>query len=273
VVYTPVGVGVAATTQRGGVSPRLRLQLSPREQRLLLMAGLPLLDGVFAGALAGGTLTGPLAALNFGALVFSGAGCFVAAFNLEGGLLQKLISVLRVYCGIILPGALLTAFLLPVVHSLVLPQFNLFSALVLWGLALQLLGVPLVPQGPAPADQKSRWLWAVRHVGMPEMVLAVGIGVSLVSAVGSRPVLAQAVSLQAASFGVLAVGAGLTATLLAAALAGLVARHLDPTCMRRGGGAALVLLGLLVIGVPVPGFLPLVIFLCGLVAGMCHKPV
>jgi hypothetical protein len=242
-------------------------------QPLQFMAGLPLVDGVFASALTSGVLADPLTAVAFGLGVFSGSGCITAALSLDGSLARRLAGVLEVYGLFIIPGALMAIVAAPLVGSFVLPEFPAFAALVLVGLALELWGVRVVPDGPPPASTGARWLWGCRLLVMPQVVIPVAVVASALWLIVGAPARVAPASTQLGPIALLAPLAGCAETLLAAALAGTVHRLVDPAWIRRAGALTLGLIALQIVGVPIPTTLPPAMLGLALVAGAVWRSV
>jgi hypothetical protein len=106
---------------------------------LLIAAGLPLLDGFFLSFLATGLWEQVAQSVAFGLNAFSGAACVVTAMKLSGSLHRRLSTVAFIYLllGI---AAVLIAVARPFFESLLPPNLNLFTAIFLIGLALQVSG-------------------------------------------------------------------------------------------------------------------------------------
>lgn len=246
---------------------RSLFNLSESDQFILLMAGLPLVDGVFASALVGGIIPGPMAAIIFGLNVFSGSGCLAAAFSMEGTVVHRIISILRIYILFIFPGAVITLTFSPLLQAAAMPGFAFFSGLILLGIAIELWGFKLVPSKPPPMSTAARWLWAIRLLAMPQVILAAVMAASILRSFNMGiPVLPS--NPWKDSYVLLAVLAGLGMTLSGGLMAARLRKTLDPKWMRRGGAVALSLLALIVIGVQINGMAPLIALGIGLIIGL-----
>ena len=251
---------------------RLLPRLAQSEQQLLLLAGLPLVDGVFAGAVASGRLSDPLVAAAFGVNVFSGAGCLACALALEGGVRARLSVVARVYA-LVLVGAWLVAAAAPLLRAVLLPSFEAFAALVVLGVAFELAGVSAAPLGPPPAPVAARWWWALRVAGQPQVVVVLALLASLLDAAVRRPQLTGLASPSAVGLAAIAVLSGVGLTLLGALFGAAARPFLDVAWIRRAGAAALAVVALAVLGAPIPAPAPLALLLLGLVLSVFCRVV
>jgi hypothetical protein len=230
---------------------------STQEQQLLLLAGLPLIDGVFLSAVASGLLSDPSAAVAIGVNLFSGAGCLAIALSLTGPLRQRVGLVLRVYGFGIFPVAAALAASSSTLRGLMLPHFDVFSALVLIGLALEIAGLRVAPGTAQPATIAAGWSWAARLTGTPQVVLAVAVAASMLYAVKTRPPIAFTVSVNDAGMAALAVLAGMALTLVGVVFGGALRRRVDSVWIRRGGALGLVAIAACILGAPLPNLAPL----------------
>ncbi len=243
-------------------------QLCAAERLLLLMAGLPLVDGVFIGAFAdrGSAISSLAAAVGFGLLVFGGAGCIAAAASLDGSMPARLWAVTRVYLLVAL-GALVAMLILPLVRAVVLPDFVLFSTLVLVGVSLQMLGLRAVPDGAPPSSVWGTWVWCLRLAAMPQAVLAIALCVSVVHVFREGFEMEDMVSGYEVMLGLAAVGTGYAETVLGLLLALVLGRFLDPVWMRRGGAAGLILVAASILGMPLHPVVPFALLGVGVAVG------
>jgi hypothetical protein len=249
---------------------------------LTFLAGLPLIDGVYAGALSGGVFRSLLGALAFGCTCFSGAGCFAVAALLEDGRPARLRAVLRVYAFIAV-GAVVGALILPSLAPLLFPGFDTMVApLVLIGVA-----TALWPRKPPSADQASTesgresvigvsWRAAFSRTLCPQGVLAVALICSAIYDL--EAVRAGTLDLKvdtpstAELFGVvLAVAAAALETLVGALLGSVAGSRLPAATLRVGGSLALAAIALELVvgsGIPVFAFLPLGVFTSTVAVGV-----
>jgi hypothetical protein len=248
---------------RGRWLSKMVASLQPHgpETHLLLLAGLPLLDGVFFGGLQSGALATPTAAAGFGLSVFSGAGCLAAASALEGSPLRRASSVIRIY-GLVLAGALSGLLVLPLLAPLLLPSFHLVAVLILFGVAREIWPMHRAPLHCEPVEGiRARWKWGLQAALLPQVALAGGLLLSILSTVNG--VLTGTLnwdasrcadgSLAGTAFAVLvAAAATLVGTLLLA-----VAQRVSANDLCRGGAAALLLIATSALGAPLPTWLPL----------------
>ena len=252
------------------VSRRVRPR-NVAEQRLLLLALLPLFDGVAVSALVGHVLTDVRTTVGFGVNVFSGAGCLSIALALAGSRAQRVAAVARVYLLWVFPLGLLAAAFASVVTQALLPEFVVFSALILIGLALEFAGVGLAPRGPRPSSVSAQWSWALRLVSVPQIVLVIGLAASLLNVFRTRPALSLQPSLAHLSTVTMAIVAGMVLTLIGALVGELAQEYIDPAAVRLGGAIGLFSIALLILGVPVPEITPLASLIAGLVVGVCKR--
>jgi hypothetical protein len=231
------------------------------EGQLLLLAGLPLADGVFVGGLTSGAVDSTAGAVAFGTSVFSGAGCLAVAMALEGGVASRLAAVARVYVAV-LAAAAASALLLPWLAPLLLPNFHLVSALVLLGVAHQLWPSARGPlSAPPGSGVVAPWTWAARAALLPQVPLVVGVALSALSlasaaATGEPPAARQVPPVLLTSV-LLAVGAATAETALGALAGAVCGRRLPRAALRRGGALALVVIAASAVGAPIPDALPL----------------
>jgi hypothetical protein len=234
------------------------IHLSPAALRLLALAGLPLVDGVFATMVANGALSHPANLLDIGCYIFSGAGCISVATTLDGPLYARVLTVFRVY-SLILLGALVEAFCLPFVAPLITPDLKPYGAILLLGVAVSLSGLPVAPAGALPQPCAARWVYCLRLLAVPQVILAMLAAISALHLVSTDLHLGAAATPAAVLHAGIAVLVGLGLTLTAAVFADLVERHVELTVVRLTGSIVLVVIALVVLGVPLPATIPLVV--------------
>jgi hypothetical protein len=242
-------------------------RLSSAQSDMLVMAGLPLIDGVFVSAAASGVLADPVAALSLGLVLFSGPGTIAASFALAGSTRDRVLAVLPVYA-LLAPAVLLTLLSLAGFQALVLPHFEYVSAAVLLGLAAKLLGLGVPASWPARGPLG--WAAGLGRLALdPRAVLGAAVAASAARAAFVRAPLTTELPAGAELTGALvALAAGLLLTLGGVLLTDSLGVLLDPVAARRGGGVALLLVAGLIVGAPVPGWAPLVAFAAGLLSGV-----
>lgn len=264
------------------------LPQSAAEKMLLTMIGLPILDGVFASAVTSHVLETPAASIGFGLTVFSGPGTMAAIFALQGGFRQRFGAIIRTYGLVWLVGVLPTLLLAEMLRELLLPNITLFSALVLFALALQLGTGAIVSVTDDSADTRSRlgsWMRGLVQVlaGVsrsltPQAVVVTAVGASLLNvrlhpesidaAVASALVLP---SFQAVAFSSLAFLSGLGLTVIGLLCSATLNQRLNMRWVRAGGAAALVCIAALILHAPILPQAPLIVFCLGLVGGLLRK--
>lgn len=220
-----------------------RLFRSTGAWTILVLATAPLLDGVFVSAVGGGELSassvsGVFAAIAFGLVAFSGGGCIAGAFNLEGTRTQQLAVVAVVYL-VVAAGITTTLLGLARFDVRIAPEFRCLAALVLVALALTMVSVDIVPKSPPLAIVVVCGAWW----GLSE-TLTPHLPSSDVSPFDATPV---------ALGSLIALATGFTATLAAVLFRPFLERVLDPWWLDRAGAAAIALIALVELGVPVPG--------------------
>lgn len=247
--------------------------LPDQAHHLLFLSGLPLLDGVFASTWASGAFDDPLAAMGKGIALFSGAGCLAVACALDGSLIGRLAVVLRVYLIYILPGTFIAVWLMPLIHALLFPGFEVFANLIVIGVMLELIGCRIAYNGPRPAAITAQWRWALSLTVVPQVVLAVALAASLGHLIIDRSLLVQPFawldadpnsgSLRLMAINELALAAAaIGAACVFTAVGAIVGAALDRDLMswvRYGGVAALGCIPLETLGVGVPDVVPLLL--------------
>jgi hypothetical protein len=232
----------------------------PRLYRdLLFLAGLPLVDGVFIGGLTTGAVSTIGGALAFGTSIFSGAGCIATAAALEGGAAQRLATVTRVYA-LVMCGALAGTLVLPTLAPLLLPDFRYVSTLVLLGVARCLWGAARVARPESDDARPARWYDSFVTACDPRVAFALGLLLSALYTLHAMVSGGLEIEMQGCAPSLLlcvgiavATGCGITA---AGALVGAVAGDRLPRAdLYRGGAAALVVVAMSGIGLPVPSIL------------------
>lgn len=266
------------------------LPQEPYAQRLLVLAALPLLDGVAASTLAAGGLAGPLAAIGFGLGAFSGPGCIAEAISLPGSRRQRAGTVLAIYLKFVLPGAIVLAAVAATVRQAVLPSFELFSALILFGLAADQARRAFARRSetvaPAPTETRvgaaeespavladrpisvaTPWRAAGRALLEPPVVLGVALAASLLRIVQDPPPLELTASPEMLRGATIAALAGLALTLAATLLGGIVRRRIPRPAVRLGGALSLVAIALTILEHPLFPAAPLAALLGALAIG------
>lgn len=238
------------------------------EQRMLFMAAAPLLDGVFASAVVTGVLatasgSGLLATFAFGLGTFSGAACVEAAFELSGSLRQQLKFVLAIYFGVVLPGIALTLIGLAKFQVQVEPELRILVALVLVALALDMIGIDIVPSSPPLAVLVliGSW-WILTQLFLP--LLLPHLPPSTTSPIDVN----QAVIGSGVAF-----IAGLGETLLAVVLRPKLEPKIDHTWLRRAAAASIGLIVFLELGYAIPGVVVVGTFLTLTSIGILLKEI
>ena len=231
---------------------------------LLLMAGLPLLDGVFLAAVTSGRLDTAAAAASVGFSVFSGAGCLAAVANMDGNLGSRVRSVTCTYAAI-LAGAEATVALAGWLRSIFIPEFSAASAWILFSLACNLVGFDKVTG--FLRSRIPRFAEALAAAGRPTTIVLVMAIVSLLWAAGHGVAFHPEPAGGSFLAGV-AVATGFVESLLGATLGSALHSLCKPVWIRRGAGAAIATIGLRIIGVPLPSVLPLVVLAIALVGGI-----
>lgn len=214
-----------------------RPTLSPEAGTLLTLAGLPLIDGFFLAFLGTGLWHDLGQAAAFGLTAFSGAGCVVAAAQLRGSLGRRLGQVLLVYA-LVGAGAFSVAALQPIFQSLLPANLALFTGVFLIGLGLWISGL-------SRARRIAAWLGFQAAV---KVMLAASLLHGLLGGIDWRLSLSPDVLAPLA----VALGTGLALTLGGIGLGWLRDRLADPRPLNWGAGASLLLMGLTVLGWPVP---------------------
>jgi hypothetical protein len=210
----------------------------PEDARpLLTLAGLPLIDGFFLAFLGAGLWRDLGHAAAFGLTAFSGAGCVVAASQLRGSLGQRIGQVLAVYA-LVGAGAVIVTALQPIFQSLLPANLALFTGVFLIGLGLWISGL-------RRARQVASWIGFQAAV---KVMLVASLIHGLLGGIDWRVSLSPEVLAPLA----LALGAGLTLTLGGIGLSVLRDRVADPRPLNWGAGASLLLMGLTVLGWPIP---------------------
>lgn len=240
---------------------------SAARSRLLLMAGLPLLDGVFASGVMSGAISTPLPALSFGVFVFSGPGCWFAASQLQGSVSCRLRTVCRLYLVVAL-GAVLSIPFAAVIHGLALPDFRFFSGLVLLGVAADLAGFGISPKTAPPnmvTDPRGSWVWHLRCIASPQAVISIALAASVLYDMRSSSVVLASVEQGAFAhfsvFPAFAVLSGFIVTVAGTFLSAGLERWLAPRWTARAGAVVLGVIALIIIGIPLST--PIVLGLIG----------
>lgn len=262
---------------------------SAAEDLLLAMIMLPVLDGFFAANLSGSHLPNFVGATGLGAVTFSGAGALLAAFDLDGSLHHRIVVLARLYL-VVLGGVVLTLLFLPSVQHFLMPGFSLYTALVLIDVALMLLGRELWPQDVPPVVRQrlraanpeisnidvalGNWLYGLRVLTIPQVVIALGLVLSLLNLVRSgfpdHPF--QAPTLQLIEIALAMFSSGFGLTLIGVLGANYGRNLLDPSVIRWGGAVALFLMALGVLGrSPVPQWTPLAILAIAIIGGILRR--
>ena len=187
---------------------------------------------------------------------------------MEMNLIPRIAAISKTYLLYILPGALITIAFLPFFRALLLPYFNIFAVLILCGVALQVAGINLEPKYAPPKNAFSRWLWALRVLTMPQVVLLIALVASVLHGllVGISSI--QVTFSQDVLRGTIPVAAGFGLTLLCGIAAGVLSPLLDRTAVRYGGAAALILIAVMIAGVSVPKYLPLAVLGLAVIIGI-----
>ncbi len=111
--------------------------------KLLSMAGLPLLDGFFMASATSQLWHDLWFAVSFGLTGLSGAGCVTIAMRLKGCRSAKACQILVIYL-LVLMGSMVEVLVLPVLQSMISPVHYYLTALFLFGMALTFTGIPLL---------------------------------------------------------------------------------------------------------------------------------
>lgn len=257
-----------------------RLWLWITNEPLAVLASLPLLDGVYAGSVAGGVLRSPLSAIAFGCACFSGAGSLAAAATLSGNVASRLGVIARIYC-VVLAGAVAGALTMPWIAPLLMPGFSTTVApVVLVGVSYALWPKKKGEElevNHLTADRSgigTSWGKAFGQILNPQVALAAGIAFSALHAMTAlqsgtlTPAGHIATRRELVNAG-LAVGAAAAMTAAGAILAHAVTAHLRPSLLLRGGSVALVCIAArLLIGDPIPSYLPMVVLAATILFGI-----
>lgn len=125
--------------------------IGSREQELLTVMGLALVDGVFPVLILSGALETPLQAIQVGLLVFGGSATAAVVFGeFDGGLWANLKSVMTVTI-IISAIALIESMLAPVISSvLTIQRLEIFAAIALFIVAVRVSGASINKYLPSP---------------------------------------------------------------------------------------------------------------------------
>lgn len=216
---------------------------SKATQRLLVMAMLPVIDGYFISFLSTGLWRDMGQALAFGMTAFSGGACVAAAMLLPGSLRARLLQVLGIYAGLAVLILVATAFQ-PVLAQIIPANLSLFTSVFLIGLGLYTTGVPLLKRVGA---------WTGFEAAVKVILVA-----TLIRAVTS-PGMSWQPALDSSRLGALAVAwaGGLGLTLSGVLLGYLVKAVNDKRPLDWGAGISLVLMGLRLLGLMLPGWLVL----------------
>lgn len=144
------------------------LQLDESSQELLTVAGLPLVDGVFASLLVSGSLNGFSSMLSIALTVFAGAGSLAVLFSRSDNRVQARKMVYNIF-PYLFTGALAVALLAPVFSQI----FSTSMLQYVTGLVLLLVAGKISGVGLA---EKINTSWIL----LPGMMLSVrGLGFSL----------------------------------------------------------------------------------------------
>lgn len=211
--------------------------LSPATRNLLILAGLPLIDGFFLAFLATGLWRDPWRATAFGLTAFSGAGCVIAAMRLEGSPVKRFVRVLGVYA-VITVGASTISLAQPLFQSLLPPNLHLFTSIFLIGLGLSISGVPCLRRVA---------FWLGFEAAVKAMIVA-----SLLHGLIAGVTWQFSLDLALLPSLAIAIGAGFSLTTLGMLL-GLWLRHAaDQRPINWGAGISLSCMGLNLLGLTTP---------------------
>lgn len=112
---------------------------SEEAKYLLVVAGLPLLDGYFLAFLAGNMWSDFWKVVGFGLTAFSGAACILTAMKMRGNLPHRLVQVSLVYL-VVAFAAIFIASASNILSKIVPENISVFTALFLLGLAFTFTG-------------------------------------------------------------------------------------------------------------------------------------
>ncbi len=234
--------------------------LSEDAKRLLIVAGLPLLDGYFLTFLVGSMWTDFWRCIAFGVTAFSGAASFLTAMNLKGSLLRRIFEVCFVYTVIGLSALAITT-LHNTIIKLLPANISVFTALFLLGLGLEITG--------------NRFLGKVAYsIGSRSVVGAIlaliiynGITQAMAKELYVDPSLDPA-RMWPVAYAVLS---GFAFTLLGLLLGYKFQHVVDGAPMKWGAGVALLIMSLTVLGFEIPSFLIIPPIIVGVVITLAKK--
>jgi|GEM_PF-2372318 len=229
------------------------LTLSREGMHLLMLAGLPLIDGFYLAFLATDLWQDPWRALTFGLTAFSGAGCVSTSVQLPGSFWARIAQVVEVYI-VVGVGALVVGAARPFFADLLPINLYLFTGVFLVGLGFWITEVPILRRVA---------LWMGFEAAVKAMIAA-SVVHGMINGVTWRfsldPKLLPALAW--------ALGAGFALTTGGAAIGVLLGKTTDQRYLKLGAGTSLVLMGLSVLGVAVPSVYVLAPLVIGCLASV-----
>lgn len=231
-------------------------RLSDELKKLLIMAGLPLLDGFFLSFLATDMWRDAWRSAAFGLTAFSGAGCVIAAMRLKGGIMLRAIQVLLVY-SIVGIGAFLISLARPFFINLLPANLYLFTGIFLIGLGLWMTDMKFL---------RKVAVWMGFEAAVKVMIIS-----SLIHGFinGTKFAVAPDSNLWAPILIAVGVGLGLS---MGGMLFGLVLNKIaDQKPMNLGAGLSLLLMGISVLGLNIPSIWVIVPLIGGCIWSICNS--